>query len=308
MELDRSTGDRRSEGSDLVTVDISVIIPCHNEERFLAQQLESLAQQDFDGQWEVIVVDNRSTDATVQVARGFSPLADRLRVVRADDRASAAYARAEGVAAALADRLAFCDADDRVGTGWLRALAGALVHHGLVTGRVEVDTLNDEHLAASRGRRNEESQLRFGDVPVFRSNTGGMSRQCWDLLGGFRDHALEDIELSIRAASSGLTVFFVPEAIVSYRYRDSGRALWAQGVTYGEGFSQLGIQARSAGLRPPSRMSAAKSWMWLLARAPFLWRSDLRSRWCWTCAVRWGTVRSRARHLARALLRRVGRS
>jgi len=54
-------------------VTVSIIIPALNEERVIARCLESIAQLDFPhDQFEVIVVDNGSTDATLQIAESFA--------------------------------------------------------------------------------------------------------------------------------------------------------------------------------------------------------------------------------------------
>ena len=57
---------------------VSVIIPCHNESAHLAEQLDALAAQQYDGAWDVIVVDHRSTDRTAEVASAHVPLRDHL--------------------------------------------------------------------------------------------------------------------------------------------------------------------------------------------------------------------------------------
>ena len=49
---------------------ISVIIPAHNEEKYLRQTLEAILAQDYPD-FEVIVIDNASTDRTAEIARSF---------------------------------------------------------------------------------------------------------------------------------------------------------------------------------------------------------------------------------------------
>ena len=50
---------------------VSVIVPIHNEEKFLPICLSSLQQQDYTGSYEIIVVDNASTDSTGEIAARF---------------------------------------------------------------------------------------------------------------------------------------------------------------------------------------------------------------------------------------------
>jgi glycosyltransferase involved in cell wall biosynthesis len=48
-----------------------VIVPAYNAAATLAEQLEALAAQRFDGDWELVIVDNGSTDATANLARHY---------------------------------------------------------------------------------------------------------------------------------------------------------------------------------------------------------------------------------------------
>src|SRR5437763_396949 len=84
---------------------VSVVVPVRNGERFLGQALESALGQTL-RPTEVIVVDDGSTDATVQVAAAFPVL-----VVASDGRGVSA-ARNTGVAASRGELIAFLDHDD----------------------------------------------------------------------------------------------------------------------------------------------------------------------------------------------------
>jgi glycosyltransferase involved in cell wall biosynthesis len=86
------------------SVMISVIIPAHNEERYLPATLEALKQQAY-GWFEVIVVANGCTDRTAEVARG---LCHRLIVL---SQKSLGVARNLGARMAKGDMLLFLDAD-----------------------------------------------------------------------------------------------------------------------------------------------------------------------------------------------------
>ncbi|MBS3073264.1 glycosyltransferase, partial [Candidatus Pacearchaeota archaeon] len=53
-------------------VEVSVVIPAYNEEKNIGKSLKSLSQQETDKGFEVVVVDNNSTDGTAKVAGGFT--------------------------------------------------------------------------------------------------------------------------------------------------------------------------------------------------------------------------------------------
>jgi len=97
---------------------ISVVIPAHNEERYLGRCLEALRAQSYPAsRFEVIVVDNASTDGTAEVACRFG-----VRVVR-EPRKGVARARQTGFEAARGGIIASTDADTRVPSYWLARIA-----------------------------------------------------------------------------------------------------------------------------------------------------------------------------------------
>jgi|tagenome__1003787_1003787.scaffolds.fasta_scaffold20982467_5 glycosyltransferase involved in cell wall biosynthesis len=87
---------------------VSVIIPAYNAERYLAETLGSVAAQTYDD-WEVVVGDDGSTDATLEIAESFGV---RVKVVRAESNAGPATARNRAVAHSSGELLALLDADD----------------------------------------------------------------------------------------------------------------------------------------------------------------------------------------------------
>jgi len=97
---------------------ISVVVPFHNSERHLAACIESLlGQRDVDGPFEVILVDNGSTDASASVAERFEG------VFVLEETVPGAYAaRNTGIRKARAPLIAFTDADCVVAPDWLRSI------------------------------------------------------------------------------------------------------------------------------------------------------------------------------------------
>src|SRR5487761_191941 len=83
----------------------SVVIPACNEAEFLGDCLHSLLRQDFPGDYEIIVVDNNSTDGTAAVARSFGvPVPDV-------NRAGVCWARQSGTTLASGEIVVSTDAD-----------------------------------------------------------------------------------------------------------------------------------------------------------------------------------------------------
>jgi glycosyltransferase involved in cell wall biosynthesis len=96
--------------------DVTVIVPCHNMERFVADAVRSALEQDPPPR-EVLVVDDASTDRGMETLAGFG---DRVRILTGVGEGPAA-ARNLGILASSADYVAFLDADDRWFPGKLQA-------------------------------------------------------------------------------------------------------------------------------------------------------------------------------------------
>ncbi len=103
---------------------ISVVIPAYNEERLLSDCLKSLINQQYEGEYEIIVADNGSTDNTASIARNFG-----TRVVYCGETKGVAYARQAGADVARGDIIAQADADTIYPADWLAKIAGDLATH-----------------------------------------------------------------------------------------------------------------------------------------------------------------------------------
>jgi glycosyltransferase involved in cell wall biosynthesis len=115
-----------SEGPRLPSV--SVIVPMRNEEENAAETLRALAAQDYAGEWEVICVDDRSTDGTGNILRSFCASDPRFSLVEIPAGAPAIpspkkRALAAGFAAAKGEILMTTDADCLARPGWLSSMA-----------------------------------------------------------------------------------------------------------------------------------------------------------------------------------------
>ena len=94
----------------------SVVVPAFNEVDYLGRTLQSLLQQDFEGSYEVIVVDNNSTDGTAHLARGYG-----VRVVD-EPAVGVCAARQRGADAAVGEIIVSTDADTVHPANWLRSI------------------------------------------------------------------------------------------------------------------------------------------------------------------------------------------
>jgi glycosyltransferase involved in cell wall biosynthesis len=213
-----------------------VIIPARNAADHLPAQLKALAQQQTDVPWELILVDNGSTDETVAVARSTaagSPVP--TRVLDASDRNGAIGARNAGAAAAQGQYLLFTDADDVVDEHWVQEMVHALRERELVGGRLEVVKLNGEEVASWRMNLFDQDLPTVAGRPWVPGNNFGCTAAAYQRVGGFDESLVvgEDLDLSLRMHAHGVRAGFAERAIVHYRYRrepwPAVRQMWAYG-------------------------------------------------------------------------------
>lgn len=277
--------------SEDVPLDFAVIIPAHNVENTLPEQLEALTTQRWSRPWGIVVVDNRSSDGTANIARSYE--ARGVRLVSAGAGRGVAYARNAGAHAVNAGMLAFCDGDDVVHPGWVEAMAAGLASADIVSGRLETTSLNARWLAESRPIRQDGGLPRLGKIGFASGGNCAMRREVFERLGGFDEGyvGLEDIEFSLRALAAGASIQPVPEAVLSYRLRDDIRSVWRQGFYYGRGRPLLIRTARRMGLPAPGPLEGLKSWAWLVVHVTDLRTKTGRFKWFWVLSNRVGALK-----------------
>lgn len=274
---------------------LSVIIPCFNAEATLGETLEALARQMWDQPWEVLVVDNRSTDGSRAVAERYSNRLPGLRVVCACERQGQPYALNRGVEAARGEAVAFCDADDVVGAGWLPALGEALERHAVVAARIDVERLNSGWILKSRGNTQKHG-LQPYSYPPFLPHAGGgtigVRRDLFLALGGFDETLpyLHDTDFCWRAQLAGSGIHFVPDAVMHVRFRGDLRTLYRQARNYAEYNVLLYKRYRDRGMPRISPRMALRSWWKMLARLPRVRDKGSFGLWLWFFAQRVGRL------------------
>lgn len=217
------------------SVAISVVIPFGSGIGQLSSQIRSLTEQDFDGNYEIILACNSaaiSADALVDVA---IPENVTLRIVDATQRRGPSFARNVGWREATSSKIAFCDADDEVHSGWVSAMSDALEAADMVGGLLKYGKLNSPEHAAWHNKNGAGLPIKFRHLPFVPSCNFGARREVLDYLLGF-DEELEfgeDIDLCWRGQYAGFTLTFAPGAIVEYRLRTDLTHVWKQSFNYG---------------------------------------------------------------------------
>jgi glycosyltransferase involved in cell wall biosynthesis len=278
---------------------VSVVVPVRNGGRWIGAQLGALAEQEYVGAWEVVVVDNGSTDASADVARWFAGRLPALNVVDASQRRGVNHARNAGARAARGDLLLFCDSDDVVAPGWIEAMVQAARDADAVGGRLCGERLNHPSVRAWRPPRALGLVVTHGFLPYPAGGNMAVWRPVALQLGWderFR-YSSSDQEFGWRVQLAGYRVAFAPDALVHQRFRAGCAAMALEQFSHGLSAPKLVRAFREQGIPSPDNRSALRRWGWLVAHAPDLCRSsELRGRWIRRAALRLGQLTGSVRY------------
>lgn len=268
----------------------SVVMPCYNVANTLTAQLERLLPQLEVADAELILIDNNSSDLTLDLAQAAATHNDRIVVATATGGQGVAYARNAGVKLARSDKFLFCDADDLVVHSWVKQMSDALQHHEVTTGSLDVETLNDQAMVKSRGPARRP--MFYNLFPVAAGGNMGVQRAAWDKVGPLDEDlpSLEDMEWSLRASLAGCDIAWLPDARISYRYRTEARKLWSQGFAYGRSRPPIARKLFAETGQRPSIFEGFRSWVWLLVHLPQLVSPNRRAPVAWVAGNRLGQL------------------
>jgi glycosyltransferase involved in cell wall biosynthesis len=207
---------------------ISAIIPVYNGEATVARAIDSALAQRFDGQLEIVVTNDGSTDSTSAILESYG---SRINVAAQPNRGPAA-ARNRAVAASRGEYLAFLDADDYWLPGHLAKTCDALERNPRA-----VLAFCDGFLIDENGRQHQwggrpcppRLSMRAGTAPTlddllrapwqFLTDAVVMRRSAFEACGGFcekfRAMGGEDLYLWLCARELG-EFEYVPEPLAVY--------------------------------------------------------------------------------------------
>ena len=90
---------------------VSVITPCHNMEKYVAETVQSVRNQTY-SHWEMLIVCDASTDGTVDILKSLAAQDERIKLTIINSHSGIAEARNQAIKQAQGHYLAFLDADD----------------------------------------------------------------------------------------------------------------------------------------------------------------------------------------------------
>ncbi len=273
----------------------SVVIPTFNAAHVIGQQLRALTQQVGAPAFEVLVVDNNSTDDLAAIVRSWSEALPALQIIDASRGRGVSVARNVGIAAAATDQILICDADDQVSNGWVAALSRGLEEHPLVSGPLETSLLSGRSVSwVPIPALTTELFETWGARRYGVGCNLGLRRGVWREIGGFDETypaGAEEIDFAWRAADAGYLTSYVPDALVHYRIRTDLRGVLRQQFNSGRGTATLYAKFRPTEVVPKSLPRRLHHEWLLLKQFPWRGNSDQRRMWCTVMAFELGKLR-----------------
>nr|WP_199298394.1 glycosyltransferase [Leptolyngbya sp. FACHB-17] len=195
---------------------MSVVIPTYNRKPILEKCLRALERQQF-SEYEVVVVDDGSTDGTVEWLRSNTADFSHVRLFCRNHQGAAA-ARNYGVEQAKGDTIVFIDSDLVVTDVFLRSHVEALVQaqkelgsdRVFTYGRV-INTANFDDPTSEPYKLTDFSAAYFATGNVAIARHWLIEAGLFDT--GFKQYGWEDLELGVRLKNLGLKLIKCPQAV-----------------------------------------------------------------------------------------------
>jgi len=222
--------------ASMITPEVSIIVPVHNGADTLDEAIVSVLAQDHSS-WELIIIDNNSTDASLQVAQAFS---DARIICTSEPERGVSMARNRGLNVARGKYICFLDADDRLPMSSLGSrlrFAESHKHIDLIDGTVvtyNADFSEETAHWVPTFTGDPSNELACHTGSCFRGVTAMVRRSA---IGGVRfpnnqSHA-EDLSFYLQLALAGAQYGYVEDEVYHIRQRPGSAMSNIEGLAAG---------------------------------------------------------------------------
>lgn len=243
--------------------DVTIVIAVYNGAPTIAACVSSLLGLCYPREHvEIVVVDNGSTDATLERLQAFG---SAIRVLHQKTRGASA-ARNAGVRAARGTIVAFTDADCTVEPEWLGALVAPLVDRGVgVVGGPILSRIDGNRIERFGDVIHDQRRAIEDDAAPYVASGNWASRADVLLQLGLFDESLrrsQDVDLAWRAVQAGFRLVYAPDAIVHHR---NERTIWGLiNEGYVHGVHGVRLSRKHEAVWPHVRRRPKTAWRRLL--------------------------------------------
>ncbi len=201
-------------------VTVSIVLPVYNGEHFLHQSVDSIIKQSFKN-YELIIVDDCSTDNSLKIAESFAAKDKRISVIHNKVNQKLPESLNIGFAKARGKYLTWTSDDNIAKPDWLKTMVEYLDKNSsvdMVVGTMDLINERDEFISATVKKNNVRSL-------TYRNNVGAVfmyRKSIADQIGKYDigSFGVEDWDYWCRIALNG-TIGYIPDNLYSYRIHDN---------------------------------------------------------------------------------------
>ena len=226
-------------------ISISVLIPVYNDPGGLEDTLSSLVSQEFDGRYEIIIIDNGSKDKTIDVANNFiNNYPDLIRLIVEDKIQSSYASRNKGILSSSGKIIAFIDSDMSVDADWLSRISDKVSDkvNKYMGCNVEIVMQNKTLVGIYNMIMGFRVDKRINSDHYAPTCCLVINREIIEKIGLFDERLISggDYEFGNRTWAAGYRQFFARDIIMRHPARDSLKKLLKKYFRTGRGKFQLG--------------------------------------------------------------------
>lgn len=228
------------------TKDLSIIIPCRNEERYIGNCLETLIANDYPADtYEIIVVDGMSDDKTREVLEKFTNIFKSIKVLDNPEKVTP-VALNRGIREARGKYILILSSHSKVDRTFIKANIAALAKYtsdcvggllvtlpanGSVLAKAIASALSSSFGVGNAHFRTGSKKVRYVDTVPF----GCYRRELFGKIGYFDEDLIrnQDDEFNLRLIKNGGKILLVPDIVSYYYARPSLGKLWKMYFQYG---------------------------------------------------------------------------
>lgn len=230
---------------------ISIVMPLYNKEKYVEKAIHSIMEQTF-RDFELIIVDDGSTDESLAICHKFSILDERIRIISTKN-GGVSRARNIGLRAASGEYILFIDSDDYIGKHYLESFAkteDCLVIGGIT--KVYLDGTSESILPQLRGEVDIEVVLKDFYHEQFKTGIYGYVASKMISLKVLREHEIvfdesmslaEDLDFFIKVYSITKKISFINECHYYY-IQSTANSLINVDDSNIDFYQQIGLQSK----------------------------------------------------------------
>lgn len=204
----------------------TVVMPACNGENYLSLAIESVIGQTFQD-WEMIVVDDASSDGTPEILAGYASTCPSIRVLRNEENSGIAKTLNRGIREARGEWIVRLDSDDLFVSDYLETLGSVITklphpRYFISSWVTVIDGNGDKVLDVRLPSAKKITRMMNFENFLYHPATS-FSKRAWELAGGYPDedrNLSEDAEMWKRFIKHGIPLVMIPRPLIFYRIHD----------------------------------------------------------------------------------------